>query len=300
MTISDTGAQTASVAHEITDRRRDSSRAWYRMLLRDKVATVSAAFLVLVVLAAVFAPVLTDFNPERAESGNRLLGPSGAHWLGTDELGRDVLSRVLYGGRISLTIGFLAVGLGLGIGATLGMIAGYFSKLDGVIMRLMDVMLALPGILLAIAIVAALGPGVYEVMIAVGIGSIPIFARVARSSVLSVKSETYIEAVRSVGGNDLRIIGRHILPNSFAPILVYATLQLATAILSASILSFLGLGPQPPTPEWGAMVAAGRRYMIDTPHVIMAPGFAIFFVILAFNLLGDGLRDALDPSVHDR
>lgn len=295
MTISDTGAQTASVTHEITDRRRDSSRAWYRMLLRDKVATVSAAFLVLVVLAAVFAPVLTDFNPERAESGNRLLGPSGAHWLGTDELGRDVLSRVLYGGRISLTIGFLAVGLGLGIGATLGMIAGYFSKLDGVIMRLMDVMLALPGILLAIAIVAALGPGVYEVMIAVGIGSIPIFARVARSSVLSVKSETYIEAVRSVGGNDLRIIGRHILPNSFAPILVYATLQLATAILSASILSFLGLGPQPPTPEWGAMVAAGRRYMIDTPHVIMAPGFAIFFVILAFNLLGDGLRDALDP-----
>src|SRR5690606_30313595 len=140
------------------------------------------------------------------------------------------------------------------IGATLGMIAGYFSKLDGVIMRLMAVMLALPGILLAIAIVAALGPGVYEVMIAVGIGSIPIFARVARSSVLSVKSETYIEAVRSVGGNDLRIIGRHILPNSFAPILVYATLQLATAILSASILSFLGLGPQPPTPEWGAMV----------------------------------------------
>src|SRR5690606_33046785 len=173
-----TGAQTASVTHEITDRRRDNSRAWYRMLLRDKVATVSAAFLVLVVLAAVFAPVLTDFNPERAESGNRLLGPSGAHWLGTDELGRDVLSRVLYGGRVSLTIGFLAVGLGLGIGATLGMIAGYFSKLDGVIMRLMDVMLALPGILLAIAIVAALGPGVYEVMIAVGIGSIPIFARV--------------------------------------------------------------------------------------------------------------------------
>ena len=279
---------------------RQSSRAWYRMLARDKFAIVSGAILLLIVLAVILAPVLTEFDPEKAQSGKRLLGPSPEHWLGTDELGRDVLSRILHGGRISLTIGFLAVGLGLGIGGTLGLISAYFRRLDNLIMRVMDILLALPGILLAIAIVAALGPGVYEVMIAVGIGSIPVFARVTRSAVLSTKAETYVEAAHSVGARDSRIILRHILPNSFAPVLVYATLQLATAILSASILSFLGLGPQPPTPEWGAMVAAGRRYMTDTPHVVLAPGLAIFVVILCFNILGDGLRDALDPSLHER
>ena len=272
---------------------RQSSRAWYRMLARDKFAIVSGAILLLIVLAVILAPVLTEFDPEKAQSGKRLLGPSPEHWLGTDELGRDVLSRILHGGRISLTIGFLAVGLGLGIGGTLGLISAYFRRLDNLIMRVMDILLALPGILLAIAIVAALGPGVYEVMIAVGIGSIPVFARVTRSAVLSTKAH-------SVGARDSRIILRHILPNSFAPVLVYATLQLATAILSASILSFLGLGPQPPTPEWGAMVAAGRRYMTDTPHVVLAPGLAIFVLILCFNILGDGLRDALDPSLHER
>ncbi len=300
MTTSDVTTARPGQMLEATNRRRDNAQAWYRLLLRDKVATIAGIILLLIVLASVFAPLLTSSDPEKAQSGMRLVSPSSTNWFGTDELGRDILSRVLYGGRISLTIGFLAVGLGLSIGGTLGLVAGYFSKLDNLIMRLMDVVLSLPGILLAIAIVAALGPGVYEVMIAVGIGSIPVFARVARSSVLTVRSETYVEAVRSVGANDTRIIVRHILPNSFAPILVYATLQMATAILSASILSFLGLGPQPPTPEWGAMVSAGRRYMTDTPHVVLIPGFAIFIVILCFNLLGDGLRDALDPSVHDR
>jgi peptide/nickel transport system permease protein len=300
MSASDASVGSATSTQAQFEVKRDRSHAWYRVLLRDRVSSTAGILLALIVLSSVFAPMLTDHNPERAQSGMRLVGPSSAHWFGTDELGRDVLSRILYGGRISLTIGFLAVGLGLGIGGTLGLIAAYFRKVDNIIMRLMDVMLALPGILLAIAIVAALGPGVYEVMIAVGIGSVPIFARVTRGSVLAVQSEVYIEAARAVGANDWRIIGRHILPNSFAPILVYATLQLATAILSASILSFLGLGPQPPTPEWGAMVSAGRRYMIDTPHVIMMPGFAIFIVILCFNLLGDGLRDALDPSIQDR
>lgn len=275
---------------------RQSSRAWYRMLARDRFATGAGILLLLIIIAVILAPVLAPYDPEKAQSGARLLAPSSDHWFGTDELGRDVLSRILHGGRISLTIGFLAVGLGLGIGGTLGLLAAYFRKLDNPIMRVMDILLALPGILLAIAIVAALGPGVYEVMIAVGIGSIPVFARVTRSAVLGTKSETYVEAAQSVGAGDSRIIVRHILPNSFAPVLVYATLQLATAILSASILSFLGLGPQPPTPEWGAMVAAGRRYMTDTPHVILAPGFAIFIVILCFNILGDGLRDALDPK----
>ncbi|CAN5646719.1 ABC transporter permease [soil metagenome] len=300
MIVSDASTTATADAQLKLSEKRNRSRAWYRLLLRDNVATTAGVILLLIVLSAVFAPQLTDNNPERAQSGMRLIGPSTTHWLGTDELGRDILSRILFGGRISLTIGFLAVGLGLGIGGTLGLLAAYFNKLDNVIMRLMDVILSLPGILLAIAIVAALGPGVYEVMIAVGIGAIPIFARVTRSSVLSVRSEVYIEAVQAVGASDMRIITRHILPNSFAPVLVYATLQMATAILSASILSFLGLGPQPPTPEWGAMVSAGRRYMTETPHVVMMPGFAIFIVILCFNLLGDGLRDALDPSVHDR
>lgn len=299
--MSATGVGTAqAAATPETGRRREGPRKWYRLLLRDRVATAAGVILLLIVLSAIFAPVLTSYDPEQAQSGARLNAPSSENWFGTDELGRDLLSRVLYGGRISLTIGFLAVGLGLAIGGTLGMIAAYFTKVDSVIMRLMDVLLSLPGILLAIAIVAALGPGVYEVMIAVGIGSIPVFARVTRSSVLGVQQETYVEAARSVGANDARIIFRHILPNSFAPILVYATLQLATAILSASILSFLGLGPQPPTPEWGAMVAAGRRYMTDTPHVVLIPGMAIFIVILCFNLLGDGLRDALDPSLQER
>lgn len=294
-----TGTQTTRAEDQL-QRKRGTSNRWYQILLRDRFSTTAGAILLIVVLAAIFAPVLTDNDPEQAQSGARLLSPSMDNWLGTDELGRDILSRILYGGRISLTIGFLAVGLGLAIGGTLGLLAAYFSKLDNVIMRLMDILLSLPGILLAIAIVAALGPGVYEVMIAVGIGSIPVFARITRSSVLGVRAETYVEAAQAVGASDLRIIGTHILPNSFAPVLVYATLQLATAILSASILSFLGLGPQPPTPEWGAMVAAGRRYMTDTPHVVLVPGFAIFIVILCFNVLGDGLRDALDPSLRER
>lgn len=293
------GTQTTP-AEDKFQRKQSTSSHWYQVLLRDRISTAAGVILLVVVLAAVFAPLLTSNDPEQAQSGARLLSPSMDNWLGTDELGRDILSRILYGGRISLTIGFLAVGLGLAIGGTLGLLAAYFSKVDNVIMRLMDVLLSLPGILLAIAIVAALGPGVYEVMIAVGIGSIPVFARITRSSVLGVRAEVYVEAAQAVGASDWRIIGTHILPNSFAPVLVYATLQLATAILSASILSFLGLGPQPPTPEWGAMVAAGRRYMTDTPHVVLVPGFAIFIVILCFNVLGDGLRDALDPSLRER
>lgn len=289
-----------ALSPDALDRRQERHRTWHYRLLRDRFTVGAGIVLLLIVLGSILAPFLTKYDPEQAQQGARLLGPSFEHWFGTDELGRDVFSRILFGGRISLTIGILAVGLALTIGGTLGLIAAYISKLDNLIMRLMDVLLSLPGILLAIAIVAALGPGVYEVMIAVGIGSIPVFARVTRSAVLGVRSETYIEAVRSLGASDLRIIIRHIVPNSFAPVLVFATLQMATAILSASILSFLGLGPQPPTPEWGAMVSAGRRYMTDAPHVVLVPGMAIFVVILCFNLIGDGLRDALDPSVHDR
>lgn len=300
MSTTEASGTQATPAEDRFQRKQSTSSHWYQVLLRDRISTAAGVILLVVVLAAVFAPLLTSNDPEQAQSGARLLSPSMDNWLGTDELGRDILSRILYGGRISLTIGFLAVGLGLAIGGTLGLLAAYFSKVDNVIMRLMDVLLSLPGILLAIAIVAALGPGVYEVMIAVGIGSIPVFARITRSSVLGVRAEVYVEAAQAVGASDWRIIGTHILPNSFAPVLVYATLQLATAILSASILSFLGLGPQPPTPEWGAMVAAGRRYMTDTPHVVLVPGFAIFIVILCFNVLGDGLRDALDPSLRER
>jgi peptide/nickel transport system permease protein len=272
----------------------------WRTFRRDKIALFAGAILLLMVLSAVFAPIISPYEPNRAEAGLRLHPPSGDHIFGTDELGRDVFSRVVYGGRVSMTIGFLAVGIGLSVGGLLGLFAGYLRYLDNPIMRLMDIMLALPGILLAIAVVAALGPGLYEVMIAVGISAIPVFCRVMRSSVLSVREEVYVEAARAAGANHLRIVFRHILPNSLAPIMVYGTLSLATAILSASILSFLGLGPQPPTSEWGAMVNAGRRYMYDTPHVTLFPGLAIFVVVLCFNLIGDSLRDALDPRLRTR
>jgi ABC-type dipeptide/oligopeptide/nickel transport system permease subunit len=281
-------------------RPQSNLRIFWKMFRTDKIALAASVALLLLVAAAVFAPVVTPYEPNRAEAGARLMSPSRSHIFGTDELGRDVFSRVVYGGRISMSIGFLAVGIGLSVGGFLGLIAGYLTYLDNLIMRLMDILLAMPGILLAIAIVAALGPGLYEVMIAVGISAVPVFCRVMRSSVLSVKQEAYVDAARALGARHTRIIFRHILPNTFAPILVYGTLSLATAILAASILSFLGLGPQPPTSEWGAMVSAGRRYMYDTPHVTLFPGIAIFVVVLCFNLIGDSLRDALDPRLRTR
>ena len=254
----------------------------------------------LFVLLAVLAPLLAPYEPLRGRVVDRLQGPSAAHWLGTDELGRDVLSRVLYGARISLQIQIAAVGLALLVGTALGVTAGYIGRWpDMLIMRLVDIMMAFPGIFLALAIIAALGTGLANVIVASAIFLVPQFARVVRGSVLTLKEMEFVTAARALGERDLTIVARYLLPNSLAPIIVQTTLRMATVLLTASGLSFLGLGVQPPSPEWGAMLSNARSYMITAPHVATVPGLAIMLVVLGFNLLGDGLRDSLDPRLRE-
>jgi peptide/nickel transport system permease protein len=271
----------------------------WRRLRRDRAAVTGAACLAVLVLAAAFAPVLAPYDPTRVAMRERLQRPSGQHLLGTDQFGRDILSRLLHGARVSLTVGLVSVGIGLGLGATLGLVAGFSPRLDYPIVAVMDVLLSFPQILLAIAIVAALGPGIFNAMVAVGIGSVPAFTRLARSSALSIREQEYVEAARALGATSPRILARHVLPNSLAPVVVLTTLSLAGAVLSAAILSFLGLGARPPMAEWGAMAAEGRAFIAQYPHVATFPSLAIFVVVLCFNLLGDGLRDALDPRLRE-
>ncbi len=224
-------------------------------------------------------------------------GPSWAHPFGIDHLGRDVLSRVIYGARISLEIGILAVGISFTVGTTIGLVSGYFGGwLDNLLMRAMDIMMALPYVLLAILIATALGPSLENGILAIGIVRIPRFARLTRASTLSVKQLPFVEAARSIGSPHLRIIRKDILPNVLGPVVVYSTLSLGDAILAAAVLSFLGLGAQPPIPEWGAMLNEAQRYLINAPYLSIFPGLAIFMTVLAFNLFGDGLRDFLDPK----
>ena len=272
--------------------------AW-RRLRRDRASVAGAGCLAALILVAVFAPAVAPYDPIKVAMRERLQRPSAAHWLGTDQFGRDILSRIVYGTRVSLSVGLIAVGIGLGFGAPLGLVAGFSRRLDYPITAVMDVLLSFPQILLAIAIVAALGPGIFNAMIAVGIGAVPGFTRITRSSTLSIRERDYVEAVRALGASSARIIGRHILPNAAAPLIVVSTLSMAGAILAAAILSFLGLGARPPMAEWGAMVADGRGLIAQYPHVSTFPSLAIFVVVLAFNLLGDGLRDALDPQLGE-
>ena len=254
----------------------------------------------LFVALAALAPALAPYEPLRGRLDERLLPPSTGHWFGTDELGRDVLSRVLYGARISLQIQVAAVGLALVLGTALGVVAGYVGRWpDMLIMRIVDIMMAFPGIFLALAIIAALGTGLGNVIIASAIFLVPQFARVIRGSVLTLKEKEFVEAARALGEADVPIIVRYLLPNSLAPIIVQTSLRMATVLLTASGLSFLGLGVQPPSPEWGAMLSNARAYMITAPHVAMMPGLAIAVVVLGFNLLGDGLRDSLDPRLRE-
>jgi peptide/nickel transport system permease protein len=268
-------------------------------LLRNRSATLGLAFIALIVIVALIGPALAPYNPLIPSPLDRLKGPSSAHFFGTDSLGRDILSRVIYGSRISLAIGLISVTISLVPGTLLGLLAGYFGgKLDSLIMRLMDVLLAFPTILLAIFITAILGPSLPNTMIAVGIVYIPHYARIVRSSVLSLREQLFIQAIGHLGGSHSRIIRGHILPNSLPPIIVYATLGMGTAVLQAAALGFLGLGAQPPQPEWGAMLSEGRQYIQLAPHVAAFPGAAILFLVLGFNLFGDGLRDALDPSLR--
>ncbi|GEN58077.1 peptide ABC transporter substrate-binding protein [Halolactibacillus alkaliphilus] len=273
---------------------------FWRKLTSSKSAVVGGILIIAIILIALIGPYFVPYSPSATDTANRLNGPSLAHWLGTDNYGRDIFSRIIDGMSITLYVGFSAVLIGMTVGVFLGIISGYYGgKIDTIIMRFMDILLAFPGILLALAIVAVLGSSLNNVIIAVAVFSVPVFARIVRGSTLSVKKLEYIDAVKALGASDARIIFKHILPNVASPIIVQATLSIATSILSASGLSFLGLGAQPPMPEWGAMLADGRNYMYDAPHVATIPGIAIVIVVLAFNLFGDGLRDALDPKMKN-
>ena len=260
-------------------------------------ALAGAAIIAIVLLAAIFAPVIARTDPLAQDLGMQTRPPSIAHPMGTDKLGRDVFARILYGARISIRIGFVAVGLAISIGTLIGVVAGYLGgRTDSALMGVMDVMLAFPPIILAIGITTILGPSINNLMVAVGIVYIPQYARLARSSVLGVKELEYIEAARALGAGSPFIIARHVLPNIMAPLLVQATLGIATAELEAAGLSYLGLGARPPAPEWGAMLNDARDYWLGAPWALVFPGLAITTIVLGFNLLGDGLRDALDVS----
>lgn len=270
-----------------------------RGLKKNKTATFGLILIALLIVLALIGPTISPYNPLIPEPLNRLKGPSWDHPFGTDSLGRDILSRIIYGSRISILIGLIAVSISLIPGTILGLLSGFYGKyIEEPVMRSMDIMLAFPAILLAIFITAILGPSLLNTMIAVGIVYIPHYARVVRSSVLSLKEQLFVEAVKSIGGGNLRIIALHIFPNTIPPIIVYATLGMGTAVLQAAALGFLGLGAQPPTPEWGAMLSEGRQYIQNAPHVAAFPGLAIFTLVLSFNLFGDGLRDILDPSLR--
>lgn len=280
------------------------ARSWgqtvLRRFVRSKLSMIAAAVILLLVLIAIFAPVVSPYDPVAINAEERLMAPSGKHLLGTDEFGRDVLSRIIFGARISLRVGMISVGLALIAGATLGLLAGYYGGwVDHVISRLMDVLFAFPAILLAIGIMAVLGSNLNNVMIAIGIVYMPIFARVTRGAVLTVRHTEYVLAARALGASDAGIILRHVLPNSMAPIIVQTTLSLGFAILAEAALSFLGLGTEPPTPSWGLMLNTGRGFIERAPWVAIFPGLAIMLVVLSFNILGDGLRDALDPRLRE-
>ncbi|MFC0230201.1 ABC transporter permease [Bhargavaea ullalensis] len=266
-------------------------------LSKNKSALLGAAILLLFTIASVFAPLLATHPINEMNYGESLAGPSSSHFLGTDEFGRDLFSRILYGGRVSLLMGLVVVSIAGTVGVLLGVIAGYFRKIDIFIMQCVDVLLALPSLLLAIVIVAILGVGLTNAMIAVAIAVIPSFVRVVRGSVLSVRESEYVEAARALGVKNHKIIFKHILPNIASPIIILATLEFGSAILAAASLSFLGLGAQPPNPEWGALVYVGKSFLSQAWWMTVFPGLCIMLVVLGFNLLGDGLRDALDPRL---
>ncbi len=271
-----------------------------KKLMRNRSAVAGGVFILLLLLMAIAPSLFATHDPTGFQDpGNRFAPPSADHWFGTDNLGRDVYSRVIYGTQVTLAVAFTSVFFGAIFGVTLGIVAGYYGKwLDTIIMRLMDILLAFPGILLALAIVSALGASLNNVVIAIAIFSVPSFARIVRGSTLVVRNLEYVEAIRALGARDAKIIVQHVLPNVMSPIIVQATLYIATAILIASGLSFLGLGAQPPTPEWGLMLSSGRDFIWNAIHVSLFPGLAIVLAVLAFNLLGDGLRDALDPRTQ--
>jgi peptide/nickel transport system permease protein len=286
-----------AVAGAATAERR--GRAFVHRLARGKGAIAGLVILVLMVGVAIFAPLIAPDDPIQINPQHGLYSPGFPYLFGTDQLGRDILSRVLFGARLSLVIGLISVGIASSVGILVGLIAGYYGgRVETVLMRIIDVMLAFPGILLALAIVSVLGPSLTNLMIAVGVAAIPTYARLTRGSVLTTKENLYIDAARVIGVPNHRIIARHIMPNVVAPLIVAATLGVGAAILSAAALSFLGLGSQPPTPEWGRMLSEGRQFLSSAWWISTFPGFAIMLTVLAINMIGDGLRDTLDPRLR--
>jgi peptide/nickel transport system permease protein len=267
---------------------------------KNKLAVAGLGIVVFFIIIAILAPVISPYSYKEQVLSDRMLAPSSEHWFGTDDFGRDIFSRILYGSRISLWVGFFSVLGSVVFGTMLGIIAGYYGRwVDAIISRIFDIMLAFPSILLAIAVVAILGPSLKNALIAIAVINIPNFGRLVRSKVLSVKQEEYIMAARAVGMRDTRILISHILPNSISPVIVQATLAIATAIIEAAALGFLGMGAQAPTPEWGKMLADSKNYITQAPWTLFFPGIAIMLTVLGFNLMGDGLRDILDPKMKN-
>lgn len=272
---------------------------FWRRFRRQHVALVALAVILLIGLAAVFAPFVAPFDQTTPDYDHILEGPSWLHLFGTDAYGRDIFSRIIWGGRVSLEVGLLSVALGGVAGVLIGLISGFFGGwIDGLLMRLMDVLLAFPGIILAIGVVAVLGPGLDNVIYSIAVFSTPVFARLVRGNTLALKQMLYVQAARSIGVKAPLLMLRHILPGCMPGVIVYASLRLSTSILTAASLSFIGLGARPPSPEWGAMLADGRSFLGVADHLTLFPGIAIFVVVLAFNLFGDGLRDALDQKLR--
>ena len=291
---SEASESTLARSYQVTPRWLD----FLRRFRRSKAAVVGLVLLVLLVLMAIFAQAIAPSDPTAVNPVNALYSPGFPYLFGTDQYGRDVLSRVIFGSRISLVIGLISVGIAAAFGVTIGLISGYYSRwVDSVLMRLVDIMLAFPGILLALAIVSILGPSITNLMVAVGISSIPVYARLTRGSVLSAREALYVDAARATGVPNRLILWRHLLPNVVTPIIVAATLGVGAAILVAASLSFLGLGAQPPTPEWGRMLSDGRAYLEYQWWISTFPGLAIMVTVLATNMFGDGLRDSLDPRL---
>ena len=281
--------------------RRKKKSQWkdiWKRFRKNKTAMAGLIVIVIFIFTAVFADYVAPEGYDDQDYDRTFLMPNSQNWMGTDNFGRDIFSRIVYGARTSMQIGFTVVGISMVVGVLMGSIAGFYGGvMDNILMRIVDIFLAIPNILLAIAIVSALGNGITNLMIAVGIGAIPGYARIVRASVLTIREQEFIEAARSIGASEARLIFRHILPNCMAPIIVQSTLGIAVAILSAAGLSFVGLGIMPPKPEWGSMLNAGRPYIRDFWPGVVFPGLAIVIVILALNMMGDGLRDAFDPRL---
>jgi len=299
--MSRTSTDILQVTSEPAQRLRGTQQSILSLLVRKKSALLGLLLFLLVIFAAVFAPLIAPYDPLKISVRDRLQRPSRMHWLGTDELGRDVLSRIIYGARVSVSVGVVAISIALVVGVPLGMVTGFYGgTLDSLVMRIMDALAAFPAILLALAILSAMGPGIRNAMIAIGIVYLPAFSRVVRGSVLSVKEKEYVEASRACGATDFRLMFKVILPNCLSPVLVHASLGFANAIIIEAALSFLGLGAQPPTPSWGAMLDQGRIFMTQTVWYSISSGMAIFLSVLGLNLVGDGLRDVLDPRLRGR